>query len=212
MKAHLSLPWSWEDCIESDFCVNSVHCSLSAAQLNVLPREWVEELLDPLYYEIMPVYEKGSNSRLVTTYETVLVLKNRDNQRHSENGPAFIRKNGNEEWYRNGELHREDGPAKTFFNTREWHLNGKRHRLDGPAIVNGLSVRWYVKGRLHREDGPAMIIFPVKRPWEKEYSLPGKQWWVNGKRHREDGPAVIHQDGSEEWWLNGVKQPELALK
>ncbi len=32
-----------------------------------------------------------------------------------------------------------------------------------------------------------------------------KQWFLYGKLHREDGPAVLHPDGSEEWYLNGVR-------
>ena len=38
------------------------------------------------------------------------------------------------EWYRNGQRHREDGPAyEGSDGTREWWLNGQRHREDGPA-------------------------------------------------------------------------------
>ena len=39
------------------------------------------------------------------------------------------------EWFLNGKLHREDGPAIEYANgTKFWYLNGKRHREDGPAI------------------------------------------------------------------------------
>ena len=47
---------------------------------------------------------------------------------------------GDKEWYLNGKLHREDGPAFERANgDKEWWLNDKRHRLDGPAIecING---------------------------------------------------------------------------
>ena len=56
---------------------------------------------------------------------------------------------GTKEWYLNGELHREDGPAIELSNgTKEWYLNGKRHREDGPAIEwpDG-TKQWYINGK-----------------------------------------------------------------
>jgi len=42
---------------------------------------------------------------------------------------------GTKEWYRNGKLHREDGPAIEYnYGTKYWYRNGKLHREDGPAI------------------------------------------------------------------------------
>ena len=42
---------------------------------------------------------------------------------------------GTKEWYINGKLHREDGPAIEWANgDRYWYLNGKLHREDGTAI------------------------------------------------------------------------------
>ncbi|HNC55237.1 MAG TPA: hypothetical protein PLP33_07325 [Leptospiraceae bacterium] len=43
--------------------------------------------------------------------------------------------NGNREWYKEGKLHREGGPAVEYpIGTKLWFKEGKRHRLDGPAI------------------------------------------------------------------------------
>jgi hypothetical protein len=53
--------------------------------------------------------------------------------------------NGTKEWYLDGELHREDGPAVEFASgTKEWYLAGKRHREDGPAFegANGNKEWW----------------------------------------------------------------------
>ena len=38
-------------------------------------------------------------------------------------------------WYREGALHREDGPAVVWRNgaRNEWYLNNERHREDGPC-------------------------------------------------------------------------------
>ena len=56
--------------------------------------------------------------------------------------------NGYKEWFLNGKLHREDGPAIEYSNgDKFWLLNGKLHREDGPACecVNGYKI-WYLNG------------------------------------------------------------------
>ena len=61
---------------------------------------------------------------------------------------------GTKEWFLNGDLHREDGPAiEGTYGTKHWYLNGKRHREDGPASerANG-DKYWYLNGEYHREE------------------------------------------------------------
>ena len=42
--------------------------------------------------------------------------------------------------------------------TKEWYKNGKLHREDGPAVIHSDGFKmWLIKGKLHREDGPAKI-------------------------------------------------------
>lgn len=93
------------------------------------------------------------------------------------------------EWYRNGKLHRINGPAREYANKcNEWYRNGKLHRLDGPAVeFPSGSKYWYQNNKLHREDGPAA-----------EWNDGTKIWYLNDQRHRIGGPAVE--------WPNGVKQ------
>jgi hypothetical protein len=53
------------------------------------------------------------------------------------------------EWYFNGKLHREDGPAvERSDGYKYWYLNGKRHREDGPAVEwpDG-SKSWWINGK-----------------------------------------------------------------
>jgi len=103
---------------------------------------------------------------------------------------------GIHEWLINGNLHREDGPARIWHNgTQEWRINGKLHREDGPAVIyaNG-GQYWYKNGKWHRDDGPAVIGADGTQ-----------QWYKNGNLHREDGPAYIWADGSQEWWINDKK-------
>ena len=46
-----------------------------------------------------------------------------------------VYEDGSKQWYLNGKLHREDGPACEWANgDKSWLLNGQHHREDGPAI------------------------------------------------------------------------------
>src|ERR1700760_2897730 len=69
-----------------------------------------------------------------------------------------------------GPLHRVGGPALTFTSRNgivveeKFYKDGKLHRLDGPAVIsrdpyNGAITveEWYRDGSLHREDGPARV-------------------------------------------------------
>ena len=76
------------------------------------------------------------------------------------------------EWYLNGQLHREDGPAFEGANgDKMWFQNGKYHREDGPAIEYQSGTKhWYLNGNYHREDGPAIV-----------WADGTKFWYLNGK-------------------------------
>jgi len=53
--------------------------------------------------------------------------------------------NGSKIWYKEGDYHREDGPAVEFLSGyKEWYINGFRHREDGPAVEfsNGYKQWW----------------------------------------------------------------------
>jgi hypothetical protein len=57
-------------------------------------------------------------------------------------------------WFRNGEIHREDGPAAIWPDrSKIWYINGKRHREDGPALIcpDGLKA-WYLDGIEYTEE------------------------------------------------------------
>ena len=74
---------------------------------------------------------------------------------------------GTKEWYLNGKLHREDGPAIEWASGgKSWYLNGKVHREDGPAVewASG-SKSWYLNGKLHREHGPAIERVDGYKAW-----------------------------------------------
>lgn len=87
---------------------------------------------------------------------------------HREDGPAVIRFNGDETWYKDGYRHREDGPALTRRNGEQtWYQHGLRHRVGGPASIQpdiGMEVWWHL-GKKHRIDGPAVIWVGGTHRW-----------------------------------------------
>ena len=55
-------------------------------------------------------------------------------------------------WYKDGLLHRIDGPAwidATLRGSEEWYFNGKLHRTDGPAAFSwDGTAEWWVRGQI----------------------------------------------------------------
>ena len=118
----------------------------------------------------------------------------KDGDLHREDGPAIEYSNGTEEWYKDGKLHREDGPASVDADgSKSWYKDGKRHRDDGPAIERkDGTLEWWKNGELHRDDGPAIENVNGTLEWHKD-----------GVLHREDGPAIEYANGDKEWYTNG---------
>ena len=49
-------------------------------------------------------------------------------------------------WYKNGELHRLDGPAVIYADgTESWYKNGLLHREHGPAVIHASGYKWFFK-------------------------------------------------------------------
>lgn len=61
-----------------------------------------------------------------------------------------VEENGTTKWFnKDGECHREGGPALEYFNgTKFWYTNGRLHREDGPAIeyADG-DKEWWVNSK-----------------------------------------------------------------
>jgi hypothetical protein len=51
-------------------------------------------------------------------------------------------------WYKEGKLHRIDGPAIEYRNgTKFWYLKGLMHRIDGPACeYSDGRIAWHIEG------------------------------------------------------------------
>jgi len=108
------------------------------------------------------------------TFGTVHHLK--DGKHHREDGPAMIFANGDEEWFINGLLHREGGPAVNYKREQTYYKNGQMHREDGPAFFkkreDGLEeYMWVVEGKIHNLNGPA-----IKTKNQEVYMLENTQY------------------------------------
>ena len=94
---------------------------------------------------------------------------------------------GDKEWFLNGKLHREDGPACEYSDgSKEWWLNGRRHREDGPACeyVSG-DKHWYSNGKF------LLMLPPESQPFvfiEEFMDEEGKEWI-----------KVLTQEGTKIW-------------
>ena len=78
-------------------------------------------------------------------------------------------------FHENGELWRE-----------EWWLNGELHNEEGPATVNYrrdgsvIGKWWWLNGKLHNEEGPAYIGY------KRDGSVWVKEWYLDGVQHTEE--------------------------
>ena len=69
------------------------------------------------------------------------------------------------------------GPHTRFDGALEWYVDGKLHREDGPAFIHPDGTReWYQRGMLHRIDGPAIEI--------SINETPKRSWWLNDKSYQ----------------------------
>ena len=67
----------------------------------------------------------------------VVTVDSNGNYHSYDDQPAIIRDNGKTRfWYRNGVIHREDGPAVIWADgTQDWMIDGLYHREDGAARI-----------------------------------------------------------------------------
>jgi hypothetical protein len=115
---------------------------------------------------------------------------------HRNGGPAVIYPNGEQHWYRHGEIHRDDGPAVIYSDGEQhWYRHGNIHRDDGPAVIYITGGKlWYQHGQFHRDGGPAVI-----------YPNGTQRWYRHGKIHRDGGPAEIYSNGAQQWYQHGIR-------
>ncbi len=83
-------------------------------------------------------------------------------------------------WYKDGKLHRVDGPACERTNgTKAWYIDGKIHRLDGPAIKwNSGEDNWYIDDKPYTEEEFN------KKMNKKITTCDGKVVEIDGKKYK----------------------------
>ena len=78
-----------------------------------------------------------------------------------------IDSHGNKFWYKNGTIHRDDGPAATYPDgTQVWLKDGMRHRNAGPAVIyhNG-DQYWYKDDQPYEPSAHDLMVWKMN---EKE--------------------------------------------
>jgi hypothetical protein len=95
----------------------------------------------------------------VRVYETKTEWRNKEGKLHREcDLPAVEFNDGHKTWYKEGKLHRENGPAIVYNNgDKSWYKNDLRHREDGPAVEWGEARKYCLNG-----------VFYPKSVWEDE--------------------------------------------
>lgn len=95
---------------------------------------------------------------------------------HNPNGPAAIATHTNNIFYLfHGVLHRVNGPAIIWNQNRyDFYQNGVLHNEIGPARVTLEKHAYFINGQIHRDDGPAIIRFK-----ENNYEI--WEYYQNGK-------------------------------
>ena len=88
---------------------------------------------------------------------------------HREDGPAIEYADGHKSWHKNGVHNRDDGHAIEFPNgDKEWWKEDKRHRLDGPAIehIDGFKL-WFIEGKQYSEEEFKIKSFAILNNLQK---------------------------------------------
>ena len=78
----------------------------------------------PISKELLAQYKDGTNTE---KFNGDLYWRNKNNQMHRDGDkPAYIGRDCNLQWWKNGKLHRFSGPAVIYpSGTREWHWRGE---------------------------------------------------------------------------------------
>jgi hypothetical protein len=69
------------------------------------------------------------------------------NSTNNKNSNYTIVYKDRKEWYKNGKLHRENGPAIQYKNGfKKWYKNGILYRECGPKIIKH-NKKWFINGQ-----------------------------------------------------------------
>lgn len=145
---------------------------------------------------------------------------NQHNQLHRDGDlPARI-VGGVIEYWQNGALHRDNGPAVIEKSSpyRVYIKNGKIHRDDGPAVTNrdGTS-QYYLNNAAHTKEqwlkatGKTFLEPEPNTIYSQTTDGGGKaiiSYYKDEQKtilHRKNGPAVVCENGDFQYWLEGQR-------
>lgn len=139
---------------------------------------------------------------------------------HALSRPARVTSDGAEEWYQNGEKHRDNGPAYVKGETKFWLNHGKLHRLNGPSVEGPNNYKEYhINGQRYENEYEFMLAVARLKLIESfksqvndqslDFSNPQvvksgifTKYMVGNYLHRTDGPARVCDTYSEWYYLN----------
>ena len=90
---------------------------------------------------------------------------------------CLIKPKGDKEYYIDGRLHREDGPAIEYANgDKAYYIDGKLHREDGPAIecVSGKKYYYLNDIKVEAKDLPNYELVRLRKENEELKALLAK--------------------------------------
>ena len=85
-------------------------------------------------------------------------------KKHPNFTGCLIDKDDDKVWYKNGQQHRENGPALEYADgTKRWYKYGKIHRENGPAVeyADG-TKRWWLNGTYLTEQEHRIAVRHIK--------------------------------------------------
>lgn len=119
-------------------------CYQLALDKSIKEQEERQELL----YELQQLELIAKHSGLELDF---LLSKRHIPSRTKDGLSIYDQKTKETAYYKQGLLHRDDGPAVEGIN-KVWFVNGKRHREDGPAVDTPTYKAWYQDEILIREE------------------------------------------------------------
>ncbi len=161
-------------------------------------------------------------------------IRNEKGELHCDNGPAvYDEKKEYMLYYKNGKLHRLDGPALIqpkyidgIHHKEEWYKDGLLHRDgDAPALyytftsatseIEGYEKTYYKYGKQHRIGAPARFLYDPFTPDDKSIMC---EWYIDDEMSRDpnDGPAqyILEEDGTtfaESYYYHGYKLDKINI-
>ena len=154
----------------------------------------IETLLEDMFKELEQEIEAKKGGLKNTE------IRNDKGKLHAIGLPALVNETGSF-WYKNGRLHRENGPAQILATGKEiWNLDGLLHRLDGPAKDND----FFVYGVKAKDNDDYLNLISEFKLSDVEIvdGVEQRVFLKNGLFHRDRGPAIV-DDTNHYWYKNG---------